>query len=175
MIYKTQNNQSIFDLIINTIVNLDDTYALILANPIIKSIASVPIGVDISYIAPSFTPPSVKSTDPEIIVTSKNFYSRNNQTVYDIVLQTYGNLDLTYKLIIDSNFDNIQTYPIPTNLFIFNPQLIIDNSFSNYLKGNGIIINTRGKNTSELIVYGDEDSINVYISEDGTEIYTPEN
>lgn len=143
MNYLTLYGQTIFDLTINTINDFDNVYGLILSNPVLKNIESLPVGVEIIYTPPPVTPPVINSQVPQDTITSKDYFSSNNQTVYDIVLQTYSDLDFTYKLIEDSNFSNIQTYPVPTSLFKFNPQLIANNSLINYLNKNGLIINTR--------------------------------
>lgn len=142
MNYLTRNGQTIYDLVLNTNGDLNKTYAVIQDNPTIKNIGSVPVGLVVSYEASQVTPPSVSSitfSDPS---TTEKYFSRNNQTIYDIVLMTYGDLNLTYKLIQDSNFSNLQTAPKPTNLFIFNPLQISDTVFSKYLSDNGIVINT---------------------------------
>ncbi len=143
MKYLTRNGQNIFDLIINTNGDFNKTYDLIIANPTIKSIEEVPIGIEVVYTPPPVTPPGVKSVKFTPPVTEQNFYSRSNQTIYDVVLQTYGDLNLTYKLIEDSKFNNLNTYPIPTTLFKFNPQLIADSIFANYLAKNSMVLNSR--------------------------------
>lgn len=70
------------------------------------------------------------------------FKSQTNQTVIDVCMQTYGDLNQMYKLIKDSGFLNISTYPPPLTPFIFNEKLVVDAVFAGYLKTNGIIINT---------------------------------
>ncbi len=71
-----------------------------------------------------------------------NYSSQPNQTVYDICLQTYGDLNMLYKLIQDSNFSNILTQPLPGTMFTFNPKLVADNTFGNYLASNKLTITT---------------------------------
>ena len=143
MEYRTRNGQTIFDLTINTIQDYNGIYGLILSNPVLTNIESVPPIEVIEFTEPKITPPTVQSQQPKIEQTFQNYYSRNNQTVYDVVMQTYNDLNRTYELIEDSFFNNIQTYPVVNTLFKFNPKLIEDKSFSNYLSKNGLVINTK--------------------------------
>ncbi len=140
--YQTQNGQNIFDLVLNTNGNLNNTYALIQANTEIANIESVPIGIIVTYAPAPVTPPIIASPGIPPIVSSAQFSSVANQNIYDIALQVYGDLNMTYKLIQDSNFSNLLTYPQPTTIFIFNPQLTTDAIFASYLSKNGIVINT---------------------------------
>ncbi len=78
-----------------------------------------------------------------------NYLSRNNQTIYDIALQTYGDLNMIYKLITDSNFNNVLTYPLPNTTFNFDKALIIDNVVANYLSQNGLVIVTADRNIKD--------------------------
>jgi hypothetical protein len=175
MNYQINNGQSIFDVVINTVLDLNNTYQLLQGNPAIVNIAAKPTGVVVDYSPPPITPPTVSVT-PAIVVSAANFISRNNQTVYDIALQTYGGLDLTYKLIQDSGFKNINTYPLAKTPFAYNPTMITDVVFNNYLTTKGIIFNTGSINKSVPLykVYGHEDLTEIYESEDGTNEYTPE-
>ena len=72
----------------------------------------------------------------------KSFNSQTNQTVIDVCMQTYGDLNQMYKLMKDSGFLNISTYPAPLTPFVFNEKLVTDSVFAGYIKTNGIIINT---------------------------------
>ncbi len=104
----------------------------------------------------------------------QEFSSIANQSVYDIVLQTYGDLNFTYKLIQDSNFSNLLIYPVIETLFKFNPTQVIDNIFSNYLVNNGLIINTASNKSSSYIVFSEEDEKTIFTNEDGTGYFIPE-
>ena len=147
MNYLTQNGQNIFDLVLSTNGNLNNTYALIQANPKLKNIGSVPLGVTITYTPAPVIPPIIASPGIPPISSKATFSSIENQTVYDVTLQVYGDLNMTYKLIQDSNFSNLLTYPIPTTLFTINPQLTSDAIFADYLAKNNLVINT-GQNVT---------------------------
>lgn len=71
-----------------------------------------------------------------------NYSSRQNQSVYDVCLMTYTDLNLMYKLLQDSNFDNVQTYPKPETIFIFEPTLIADRQFAAYVSKSDITLGT---------------------------------
>lgn len=79
------------------------------------------------------------------------YQSRNNQTVFDVVLQTYGDINLMYKLIQDSDFDNVLSYPLPLTSFNFDPKLISDNVVANFLNQNGLVIVTGDSNRSQQV------------------------
>src|SRR4051812_24741992 len=50
----------------------------------------------------------------------------DGQSVLDVCLQTYGNLDFLYKLIGDSSFDNVNTSPYSGQQFSYDPDLLQD-------------------------------------------------
>lgn len=86
------------------------------------------------------------------------FKSQTNQTVIDVCLQTYGDLNKIYTLISDSSFASIMVYPKPQTVFTFNDQLVADSLFASYLKTNKITINTGvGTPISEVDVLGTDD------------------
>lgn len=168
--YTANNEQTIFDVVINTISDLNSTYKLIISNDI-PNIETKPIGYPINYTPPTPTPPTISSSNNNQFITKKYFYSVPNQSVYDVVLQTYGDLNKTYQIIKDSNFSNILSYPLPSTLFTFNPTLVSDAIFASYLSKNVILINTvDGKspvNTSYLL---EEDGFDFLLEDDSGKI-----
>lgn len=68
--------------------------------------------------------------------------SQNGQSIYDICVQTYGSLDLLYKLIQDNNFPNINTTLQPGTTLQWDTSQITDNSFYGYLQSNSLNIGT---------------------------------
>jgi hypothetical protein len=141
MIYITLNNQTIFDVVINTTNDLDNVYSLILSNSGLTNIESVSVGTQVTYEKPATIPASVNAGLPNIVLT-EDYYSQNNQSVYDICLQTYGSLNLLYKLIQDSNFSSIDSYPDINTLFIFAPQKVTNKTIRNYIINQKIIFAT---------------------------------
>lgn len=165
MNYTIKNGQNIFDVAINTIGNINNVYVLIQENNI-PSVEFCPVGLSVSYTPPPITPPIISSPPFVVQVTSQDFSSISNQSIFDIVAQTYGNINLTYKLIQESNFSNILSYPIVGTLFIFNPTQINDAIFTSYLAKNNIIINTVGRNT---LINNNSDTLQ---TDDGIDITT---
>jgi len=139
--YSVNSGQNVFDVVNNTTQDYNSIYSLLQSNNITKLLAPIN-GVNINYIQPPVTPPIVISNSYKPVSNSKVFTSIPNQSVYDICLQTYGDLNKVYKLIQDSGFQNICYYPLPNTYFTYNPSLQKDAIFASYLSKKGIIINT---------------------------------
>jgi len=88
------------------------------------------------------TPSEIGS--PSAITSSTILYitSQNGQSIYDICIQTYGSLDLLYKLIQDNNLTNIDATLQPGTTLQWDSSLITDNSFYGYLQRNSLNIGT---------------------------------
>jgi len=106
-------------------------------------------------------------------MANQTFYSKNNQNIFDICIQTYGDLNNMYKLIQDSNFESLSKTPVIGTPFIFDNSLISNYAFYNQINGNGQIINTN--TVVENTVFGEEDLQTIFISEDGSTEFTFEN
>lgn len=165
--YNVNSGQNIFDVVINTISDLNSTYSLITENNI-PNIETNPLGYEINYVIPTPVPPTISSNNTSLVATKKNFYSIPNQSTLDIAIQTYGDLNKTYKLLTESNFSNILLYPLPSTLFTFNPALVNDAVFASYLSKNGIIVNTvNGKSPANTYYLLQEDGFD-FLLEDNT-------
>ena len=105
-------------------------------------------------------------------MAAQTFSSRNNQNLFDVCTQTYGDLNKMYKLIQDSGFESLMKVPVVGTEFIFDNSLISNYPFYNQLNGSGQIINTNSH--TDEIVFGTEDLQTIFISEDGTKEFTPE-
>ena len=161
--YTIQYNQTFFDLLIKTTGDFDNAYGLILSNSGLTNIESAPQGLTVNYVPPTTTPVPVSSAAVQVIQTSAKYYSNNNQNVYDICNMTYGSLDLMYKLLQDSNFPDIETYPVPNNLFIFDPTKIVNNGTYNFIKSSNIIFTTGGGKPAKFLA---TDDLSMYITTD---------
>lgn len=139
--YNVNNGQTLFDVVLNTTTDINSIYSLLVNNNI-PNIIENPIGYSIEYIPQTPTPPTISSSKLSQVVTAKNFYSIPNQSIFDIVLQTYVDINKTYKIIKDSNFSNVLNYPVINKIFIFNPTLVNDAVTTSYLSKRGIVINT---------------------------------
>lgn len=58
------------------------------------------------------------------------YKTSNGQSIKDICLNIYGNIDLIYKLIRDSGTNGINYIPKTGDVFLYDPTLIIGNSSS---------------------------------------------
>jgi hypothetical protein len=100
------------------------------------------------------------------------FISKNNQSIFDVCMQTYGDMNFMYKLIQDSGFPSLSTSPTIGTKFTFDESLINDFGFYNQLQSKGTILNT---NQSLGDVFGEEDLQTIFISENGENYFKPEN
>lgn len=175
MNYLSLYGQTVFDLAINTIADLNSVYALIEANPLIPNIGTLPTGIEVIYTPPNPTPPIIASPNTPVNPLSVAYSSISNQSTLDITLQTYGDLNLTYKLIKDSGFSSINSLPIQRTVFYYNPNLVNDTVFASYLLRNLLQINTYSNALSQILsIFGEENLTTIFISEDGTSEFIPE-
>jgi len=167
--YVGNSGQNLFDVALNTIGDLNKLYSII---PSGGNITTDPTGVNFSYVPSPSTPPVITSTLNPSPITSQVFLSVPNQSVFDICLQTYGDLNLTYKLIFDSGFTGVSAYPAPNYNFVYNPQLVFDASFAYYLSKNKIVINSAqpilyltsgGLETDDGIQILTDDGVNIIV------------
>ncbi|HWY13254.1 MAG TPA: hypothetical protein VN026_18125 [Bacteroidia bacterium] len=139
--YTTQYNQDIFSVVNSTVSDLNKLYEFLLINPSC-TISAVPVNVSVTY-QKSFTPPPpVNVNQPPARPTSKIYLSQHNQNIFDIVSMTSTDYNQLFKLMLDSNFDNVITAPKANTPFIFNPQKITNNILSKLVSDNGIVFNT---------------------------------
>lgn len=163
--YLINSSQNIFDVVNNTIRDFNAVYPLLQNNNISQLLAPIN-GLNINYIQPPFTPPTVSSSTYKPVTNTTVFTSIPNQSVYDVVLQTYGDLNKAYKLMQDSGFANINYYPLPNTNFTYDKTLQKDAIFAAYLSKKGIVINT---------VTSTKTSINYLLQENGFDFLLEDN
>lgn len=66
----------------------------------------------------------------------------NGQSIYDLCLMTYGDLKYLTKLIQDNNIVSLNEGNLSGKTIIFNPNLINDIGFFNFLSNKKKVINT---------------------------------
>lgn len=54
----------------------------------------------------------------------KEFKAVDMSTIYDVCLNTYGNLDLLVKLMVDNDFEGVNTYPTAGQIFVYDDSLV---------------------------------------------------
>lgn len=130
--YKTENNQDLFYVVNKTVGDLNGIYSFLVDNPTFK-INFVPTYADANYTKAKVIPPAVVSNKPSSEITSKEFKSDQNQTIFDICLMTLTDLNQIYSFGI-----NLNEIPKAQSTFTYNPQNIIDQILSK----SGLVFNT---------------------------------
>lgn len=144
MLIETINDtESIYDLAIQT-YGLDFIYKLIQENNLDSIEAVLVSGEKISWdetfnVTPSATLSQAPAVTPNPILM---ITAREGQTLYDVGIMTYGNLDTFYTLLQDSKIDSAEVSNIRGKVFTFDSRLI--ENFQLYKKrlASGYIINT---------------------------------
>ena len=54
----------------------------------------------------------------------KEFKAVDMSTIYDVCLNTYGNLDYLVKLMVDNNFNGVNDYPVAGQVFVYDDTLV---------------------------------------------------
>ena len=54
----------------------------------------------------------------------KQFQAVDMSTIYDVCLNTYGNLDYLVKLMVDNNFTGVNSFPIAGQIFLYDDTLV---------------------------------------------------
>ncbi|CAB4218271.1 hypothetical protein UFOVP1596_11 [uncultured Caudovirales phage] len=131
--YNVHDGETIFDIAINTYGSTDYVYKLIADNPVITSIDfdfSLYPGTILLW-DPDFKiiqAPDLTSADTAPASTLASYTALDGQSIFDICLQTYGDLNLLYKLMQDNKIDNTNSTMLKGSVFIFDTLLIKDNS-----------------------------------------------
>lgn len=56
----------------------------------------------------------------------EKYIAVEGQSLYDVCLNTYGTLDLLRRLMDDSGVDNVNHLPFSGQVFLFDPELVVD-------------------------------------------------
>lgn len=54
----------------------------------------------------------------------KEFRAVDMSTIYDVCLNTYGNLDFLVKLMTDNDFEGVNSYPVAGQIFLYDDTLV---------------------------------------------------
>lgn len=55
---------------------------------------------------------------------TREFKAVDMSTIYDVCLNTYGNLDYLVKLMVDNSFLGVNTYPTAGQIFVYDDSLV---------------------------------------------------
>lgn len=54
----------------------------------------------------------------------KEFKAVDMSTIYDVCLNTYGTLNYLVKLMVDNDFEGVNTYPSAGQIFVYDDSLV---------------------------------------------------
>jgi len=54
------------------------------------------------------------------------FIAVDSSTIYDVCLNTYGSLDYLVKLMVDNDFEGVETFPKAGQEFLFDENLVVN-------------------------------------------------
>ncbi len=147
MNYYVTYGQTIYDIVLATYKRFEYTYKLLQDNPFIDSVDydfDANPGAVVSWDETFFIPPpevfnlDAEDTEPDTAYIT----ATEGQSVYDLVLMTYGDLKYTYKLLQDNNIVSLNNTNLSGKKIIFNPKLINDIGFYNHLINKKKVVNT---------------------------------
>jgi hypothetical protein len=145
VIYKVQYGQTIYDIALATYGALEFVYKIIQDNSFIESLDydfDVNTGAEIVWdetLAKPILPTPVESN---VSTTIKTIIATNGQSIFDLCLMTYGDLKYVFKLMQDNDIVSINGDNLSGKIINFNPTLIEDLGFYNYLMNKHKTINT---------------------------------
>ena len=58
----------------------------------------------------------------------QKYISQDQQSIYDVCLNTYGSLNLLIKLMTDNNYPSLDNYPPSRSLFVYDDTLTVNQS-----------------------------------------------
>jgi len=153
---KIQENKNIFDVANETLGGFDNIYAGILQiNPGISS-----IDFDLNLIATQYiyyedsfysTPTiqiqlDVKKTSPVVVINGLE-----NQSIYDIVLMTYGDLGSVYDFITSNGIVSLNDLSVAMKTFTFDSSNTVNGPLIASVKKNGYVFATLIQNASSFL------------------------
>lgn len=147
MNYKVLYGQNIYDVAMATYGSSEYVYKLIQDNSFVTGVdydfdanPGAVIVWDETLVIP--TPPELDQNSDVDDVNTASVIATNGQSVYDLCLMTYGDLKYLYKLMQDNNIVGPNDTNLSGKKITFNPTLIVDIGFYNFLGVKKKVINT---------------------------------
>lgn len=171
--YVAKANQSIFDICLSTYGGFDEIIKLCSDSNITDNSQPSYFNQSFSF-DPALVQPLPTFSIPIVVQAStiKIFTGKNNQSIFDVAIQTYGNMDNIVKLCMDSGIDGFADATYFQKLFTYDASLISDSTVSDNVNNNNIIFATG--NSIQYVVFSEEDRETIFVSEDGDEEFIPE-
>ncbi len=147
MNYYVTYGQTLYDILLATYGSSEYTLKLLKENPFIDSVnydfdanPGAVISWDENFVI--IAPPVLNISTVDEDSDTSYITARQGQSIYDLVLMTYGDLKYTIKLLKDNNIVSLNNTNLSGKKIIFNPKLINDIDFYNHLNNKNKIINT---------------------------------
>lgn len=145
---KTQDGQDFFDILLSSGYSLDQAVSFIKQNPNydlstdFSSLPSTTLSYDNSLVQTSI-PSEVVSTQSTTNSTTGTVTGYDGQSLLDLILLSYGNLDYSIKFLKDnSNLDSINDSQLSQKEFTYDNTLIQDSLLFNSNSINNVVYNT---------------------------------
>ena len=139
--------QSIYDLMLATYGSLELTYKLIQENSNITSLdfdfdanPNEIIEYDNTYVV--VIPVQLKRNAIIVEVSEGSISTVDRQTLFDLCLMSYGNLENLYKLIVDNSISTVDEVNLNGRVLIFEKTFINDNILYNWVNKYSVIMCT---------------------------------
>jgi hypothetical protein len=144
---KVKYGQNIYDLAIQSGYTIDNVYKLIRENSFIDSIdfdfeANPNKTVEYDSTFRIVNPPQLTKKNTSAPANQVTGVIKENQTWYDLVLQSGYPLEKVYKYLIDNNITNIDAAPVASASFTFEISEMSDVGFYKKLRNNSLTITT---------------------------------
>jgi len=162
--YTIKYGESIFDVSTKIYGNINNVFYLILLNPILDNVNNTNItGLTINYVD---IPQSrfITKTN-EIFKPQKSVTIKENQSIFDVSLQIYGNIEQVFDIVNNSEIDNINETEIKGITYKYDYN---NTKFVNYFSSKKVVITTLRKVTTEGIIDGNFVWDGTYIIWDGS-------
>jgi hypothetical protein len=165
MLLGVFNGQTMYDLVQRASAPLEDTVVIAFANGLAFDSEEPPIGGTQFYVNNDYinTQPTnivfATSTKPS---TTATLYAVNNQSIYDICLMTYGNLESVTLL----KRENLDVAPVPNDKFVYDTTKISNYQFYYNVKNKfGYLCSIDGLATPSITSYLLTEASNYIITE----------
>ena len=148
-VYKIKDGETIFDVAIATYGSLDQVYKIIQENPDIESIDSeldlvAQPGLSVTFENDFVSPESQEERQLPEVETTNVYTVRDAQSIFDLALTLYGNVERVYQIIQDNQdlIPYLNYYIMPGINIGFDSEKRDDMVVTDYLIKNNIVIST---------------------------------
>lgn len=173
---KIQGNQTIYDIVLNSLGGFDDLFYFIRTNESVLGNIDADLGQlvgkkltydDIYYVKPA---PRISIQSAANVSPVYQKRGLENQSIYDLCLQEYGTLDNLVKMMQDSNIVGTKDPNAAFKKITFNKSIVNDDTIVGVVKRKGYNFSTLiHKEVTDTKYLLQEDGDNILL-EDGFKI-----